>query len=72
MAANVRRPLGMPKAYFSRIEYTLPAGLVHTVWYMVNSEQVSENQQHNLKRTLNFVFGRMVGMLQKTWVLLSP
>ncbi len=25
---------------------------------------------HSLKRTVNFVFGRMVMMLKKTWVLL--
>ncbi len=34
--------------------------------------QVRVNQLHILKRTVNFVFGRMVKMVQKTWVLLSP
>ncbi len=61
----------MPKGYLSRIENAIPAGLVHTVWYFEKSVQASVCQLHTLKRTVNFVFGRMVIMVQKTWVLLS-
>ncbi len=69
----VRRPLGMPNAYLSRIENALLAGLVHTVWLFEKSVQTPLlYQRHTLKRTVNFVFGRMLIMVQKTWVLLSP
>ncbi len=68
----MRRPLGMPKGYLSRIENALPAGLVHTVWLFEKSMQASVGQLHTLKRTVNFVFGRKAGMVQKTWVLLCP
>ncbi len=71
MTPIVSRPLGMPKLYPPWIEDALPAGLVHTVWYFEKSVQASLIQLHNLKRTVNFVFGRMLGMLPKTWVLLT-
>ncbi len=69
----MRRPLGMPKGYLTRIENALPAGLVHTVWLFEKSVQASiSKMKHTLNRTVNFVFGRMAGMVQKRWVLLPP
>ncbi len=41
MTSIVPRPLEIPKVYLSRIEDALPAGLVHTVWYIEKSVQVS-------------------------------
>ncbi len=72
MTPFVSRPLGMPKLYPPWIGDALPAGLVRTVWLFEKSVQMSMNGKHNLKRTLNIVFGRMSAMLQKTWVLLLP
>ncbi len=71
MTAKVRRQLGMPNTYFSWTECALPAGLVHTVWYFEKSVQAFVCQSHTLKRTVNFVFGRLVIMVQETWVLLT-